>query len=280
LSFELEMLTGDPLPREFAEAFAAAGGRLWPLAQRIIFFDTIGSTNDVALALAPDMREGTVVIADEQTAGRGRYGRTWFSPPRTGLYVSIVITPSAVGAAAERARGLLTLAAGVALAEGIETAVGIRADIKWPNDLLVGPRKVAGILAETVASAGGISVETTPVVLGYGINVGAKSYPGELRDRATSLELELGRPVDRANLCTHALVAISRRCQDLRAGRFDAILDAWRAKAPASHGAHVSWSTPTGARSGVTTGIDDQGALLVRVGDQVERIVGGALIWN
>ncbi len=274
------MLNGDPLPREFAEAFAAAEGRLWPLGQRIIFFNTIGSTNDVAMAIAPDTCEGTVVIADQQTAGRGRYGRTWFSPPGTGLYVSVVITPFAVAAGAERARGLLTLAAGVALAEGIETAAGIQADIKWPNDLLIGVRKLAGILAETVANGAGVSGEAAPVVLGYGINVGTRSYPGELHDRATSLESELGRPVDRANLCTETLVAISRRYRDLLDGRFDAILDAWRAKAPASQGARVSWNTAVGPRHGVTAGIDDQGALLVRVGDRVERIVGGALTWN
>jgi BirA family biotin operon repressor/biotin-[acetyl-CoA-carboxylase] ligase len=192
----------------------------------------------------------------------------------------------------------------VALAEGIEVASGLPTVIKWPNDLLVGRRKLAGILAESVArdstdphgpakaavldphgpaKAGHYvpaASEISPsVVLGYGINVSAAAYPRELTDRATSLESELGRSVDRATLWAQTLVALSQRYRDLLDGRFDAILDAWRARAPASHGARVSWTTPTGPRSGVTAGIDERGALLVRHGDLIDRLVGGELTW-
>ncbi len=111
-----------------------------------------------------------MVIAETQTAGRGRRGRRWFSPPGSGLYVSLVLAPARARLAPERATALVTLAAGVALAEAIETATGLRPDIKWPNDLLVGPRKVAGILAEGVA---GSSRTIASIVVGYGINVGA-----------------------------------------------------------------------------------------------------------
>ena len=266
------------------EAFAAVRDRLPPLGDRIIFFNTIGSTNDVALELAACAgAEGAIVIADEQTKGRGRRGHPWFSPPRSGLYVSIVLRPSRARIDPDRATGLLTLAAGVALAEAIEAVTALRADIKWPNDLLVARRKLAGILAEgggrdTPARQGEVRRATT-VVLGYGINVGPTAPPTELGDRATSLESELGRPIDRAALCAETLAAISRRYQDLLAGRFDVILDAWRERAPSSHGVRVTWNTPSGPEAGVTAGIDDRGRLLVRVGDRMERIVAGELTW-
>jgi BirA family biotin operon repressor/biotin-[acetyl-CoA-carboxylase] ligase len=146
---------------------------------------------------------------------------------------------------------------------------------------MVARRKLAGILAETlgverrpVARPG-----TTHVVLGYGINIRSTAYPPDLRDRATSLETELGRPIDRASMCAETLAAVSRRYRDLLAGRFDAILDGWRSRAPGSRGARVTWSTPSGPGSGVTAGIDDRGALLARVGDRVETIVGGEVTW-
>ena len=112
-----------------------------------------------------------------------------------------------------------------------------------------------------------------------GINVGRMAYPPELVDRATALEVELGRTVDRAMLLAETLAALARRYDDLLAGRFDAILDGWGARAPGSRGAGVSWESPAGPRSGVTAGVDDRGALLVQVGDSIERIVAGELTW-
>jgi BirA family transcriptional regulator, biotin operon repressor / biotin---[acetyl-CoA-carboxylase] ligase len=303
----------EPLPAEFEEALTLARPRLGRLASTVLFFPTIGSTNDVASQLADrGGHEGAVVVADEQTAGRGRRGRTWFSPPASGLYVSVVLTPGRGHRMPDRATTLTTLAAGVALAEGVEHVTGLCADIKWPNDLLVGRRKLAGILAEaidvrrpvlepldagadgpgerrradapspsrsrdTIQEAG--ETRQPHVVLGYGINVRSAAYPPELGDRVTSLESELGRTIDRAALFAESLVALARRYDDLLAGRFDAILDAWRARAPASRGARVSWTAAPGLRTGVTAGIDDQGALLVQAGDRVERIVAGEVTW-
>jgi BirA family biotin operon repressor/biotin-[acetyl-CoA-carboxylase] ligase len=262
----------DPLPADFAEALERAGPRLGCLGSQIVFFWTVGSTSDVASALAARGDcEGTVVVAGTQTAGRGRRGRTWFSPPSSGLYVSLVLAPGRARVARDRAFSLLTLAAGVALAEAVELVAGLEVDIKWPNDLFVGRRKLAGILAE--------GVTRDAVVLGYGINVGPMAYPRELSDRATSLELELGRPIDRAILFAETLAALASRYDDLLEGRFDAILDAWRARAPGSRGARVSWETPAGSRSGITAGVDEQGALLVNLDDRTERIVAGELKW-
>jgi BirA family transcriptional regulator, biotin operon repressor / biotin---[acetyl-CoA-carboxylase] ligase len=262
------------LPADFGEAFDRAGLGLHGVGSTVFFFPSIGSTNDVALKLAArGGGHGAVVIADEQTSGRGRRGRAWFSPPGSGLYVSIVLSPARARHDPERATLLVTLMAGVALAEGVEASTGLRVDIKWPNDLYVARRKLAGILAE---AAPGIE---THVVLGYGINVGATSFPRELADRATSIETELGRRADRASLCAETVKAIARRYGDLLDARFDVILDAWRARAPASRGARVRWQTAEGTRTGVTAGIDDRGALLVDLGERVERIVGGEVIW-
>jgi BirA family biotin operon repressor/biotin-[acetyl-CoA-carboxylase] ligase len=282
------------IPRELADAIDRARPRLGRLASTVVFFETIGSTNDVALShsvspqppvpspqssapgpqpLSPS--EGLVVVADEQTTGRGRRGHAWFSPPGSGLFVSVVLAPAASAIDPARATTLLTLAAGVALSEGIEETTGLRVDLKWPNDLQVSRRKLGGILAES-SSAGSAS---DTVVVGYGLNVLSTAFPPELRERATSLESELGRPVDRYHLLVETLSALSRRYEDLLAGRFDAILDAWRRFAPAATGARVAWTTKAGAATGVTAGIDDLGALLVRTGDRVERIVSGEVTW-
>lgn len=272
-------LSPHPLPPEFAAALERCRDRLASTGARILYFDTIGSTNDVAASLAADgAAEGTVVIADAQTSGRGRRGRTWFSPPGAGLYVSVVLAPSRATHAPERAISLLTIAAGVALADAVERVTGLGPAIKWPNDLLVERRKLAGILAEGVALSHAAGLRA--VVLGYGINVGTAAYPPELADRVTSLESELGRPIDRARLCAESLASVTERYADLIAGRFDAILDAWRAKAFGARGARVEWDTVSGVRTGVTDGIDDMGALLVRTGDVVERIVAGEVRWG
>ena len=261
----------EQIPRELADALADAGARLGPFGRRVEYFSTIASTNDVAAhRAAPGDGEGLVFVADAQTAGRGRRGRTWFSPPGSGLYVSTIVVPRR-SRDSERAMLLTTLAAGVALVEGVKRVTGLAPSLKWPNDLYVGTRKLAGILAEGAGDA---------VVLGYGINIGNAAFPPELADRVTSLESELGRAVDRAGVFVETLCALARRYDDLLEARFDAILDAWRALAPAAVGSRVSWTTPAGEHRGVTAGIDDRGALLVRVGDSVERIVAGEVIWG
>jgi BirA family biotin operon repressor/biotin-[acetyl-CoA-carboxylase] ligase len=260
----------DTPPPEVFEAIRQRRPHLGPLGSRLLYFPTTSSTNDVAAALCaqPDA-EGTVVCADAQTAGRGRRGRQWFSPAMSGLYVSVILAPGRAKFP-DRATALLTLAAGVGLSEAVERNTGLGTDIKWPNDLCVGRRKVAGILAE---AAGG------RVVLGYGLNVYATACPPDLADRATSLEGELGRPIDRAALLADTLAGIAARYDDLLEGRFDAILDAWRKRAPGSHGARVVVQTPAGPAKGITAGVDECGALLVRADGRIERIVAGEVTW-
>jgi BirA family biotin operon repressor/biotin-[acetyl-CoA-carboxylase] ligase len=193
--------------------------------------------------------------------------------------VSIVLAPGRARVEPDRATMLLTMTAGVALAEAVEAMTSLRVDIKWPNDLMVSGRKLGGILAEAVPSGRPGARRALNIVLGYGINIGPMAYPPGLADRAISLESELGRSIDRGAMCVETLVALARRYADLLSGRFDAILDAWRERAPTSRGARVAWNTPEGPRSGVTAGVDDHGALLVHAGSRVERIVAGEVVW-
>jgi BirA family biotin operon repressor/biotin-[acetyl-CoA-carboxylase] ligase len=222
---------------------------------------------------------GSVVASEAQERGRGRLGRAWHSPPGPGLYVSVVLRPAGIagpaGAEVRSGPASITLTAGVALAEALQAATGLRASIKWPNDLVAGSRKVCGVLAEASTLAG----ELRHVVLGYGINVRAAAYPSELAGRATSIEAELGRTVDPADVFGESLACLAERLRQLADGGIDAILDAWRAWSPTSVGARVEVASAGGPLEGVTAGIDLDGALLVRIGGGIHRVVAGEVRW-
>ena len=266
----------DPVPEEFARALSATAARRGTFGSALYFFLETGSTNDIAAALAENAApQGTTVLASSQTAGRGRFGRAWFSPPGAGLYVSIVCRD-------ERAAPFLTLAGGVAVADGIRNATGLPVHIKWPNDIVVDGvraaerRKLAGILAEASSTPDGLQY----VILGFGINLGPAAYPPELADRATSIEVELGRPVDSAAVLAETLAVFAERFRELAQGDSGSILARWRELAPSSRGAAVEWDTIQGSITGISAGIDDDGALLVRVGDRIERIISGEVRWK
>ncbi|MBE3072639.1 MAG: biotin--[acetyl-CoA-carboxylase] ligase [Acidobacteria bacterium] len=259
------------LPDDLADAVARAGSRPGSFGADLLYFGTVGSTNDIAARFAlAGARDGTTVLAEAQSAGRGRMGRAWFSPPGAGLYASVIIRPETA-----QPVSLFTLVAGVALAEALRATTALPVDIKWPNDLVVGRRKLCGILAEGHASHGRLQ----HVVVGFGINLRSAAYPAQIADRATSVEAELGRPVERGTVLAASLAALAARYEDLRASRFGAILSRWRALSPCSSGAAIEWTTAGGAHRGVTAGIDDDGALLVRADDRVERIIAGEVRW-
>jgi BirA family biotin operon repressor/biotin-[acetyl-CoA-carboxylase] ligase len=266
-----------PVPADLAAAWQQHAARLGAFGRTPRYFEQAGSTNDIAAGLAAGgAEEGTTVVAAAQTAGRGRRGRAWYSPPGAGLYVSVVLRPTHAGSRAGAAP-LLTLASGVALAEAVRVATGLPVEIKWPNDLVIGrpPRKLAGILAEASTAEGRLD----HVVLGFGINLREAGFPEALAGRATSLERELGRPVDGASVLVESLAALASCYGELLQGRLAAILDRCRALAPGSRGETVEWDTAQGPRRGVTEGIDDEGALIVRVGPALERIVAGEVRW-
>ena len=256
------------VPDDLAAALGALRDRRPDLRLDVRWHAAVPSTMDVASALASAGAEAGVVMGtDQQTAGRGRRGRVWESPPGAGLYFSFIARPPA---SANAALPLLTLAAGVAVRHGIHAALGLAPDLKWPNDVMVGRRKLAGILAE------GLSVGTASqaVVIGVGVNLQPASYPPEVAARATSLEGELGRAVERGPVLAEVLAALSDHLATLERTPGD-ILQQWRAVSPSATGARVEWE----GRSGTTAGIDDSGALLIRSSSGIERVIAGELTW-
>ena len=261
------------LPADFREALDRVAARLGPFGRRILWYTETASTNDVAMSLIENGEpEGCVVAADAQSAGRGRLGRSWASPPGAGIYASLVLRP------APEIAPLVTLAAGVAVAEGIEAATGLPTRVKWPNDVFVegasgmaGGRKLAGILAE--------SASPSAVALGVGINVMPAAYPPEIASRATSIESELGRAVDRGLVFAECLAAVADRYRDLQAHRFAGVISAWRARAASTFGRRVEWDASGAVRDGVAHDIDGDGALLVRTDRDVVRVISGEVRW-
>ena len=241
------------------------------------YFDEIGSTNDAALRAAErGVAEGHVFIAGAQTAGRGRLGRTWYSPPEAGLYVSTIIRRSALAP-------WITLAGGVAVAQGIRESTGLPVQLKWPNDVVAvtgtafqSRRKLAGILAE--ASSGADAIQY--IVLGFGINLRQSVLPPELEGCAGSLEGELGRPVDGGVVLAATLVALHRLTEEVIASGPAALLAEWRRLSPSAEGGRVEWDGSSGTRTGVTAGIDADGALRVMTPEGLERIVSGEVRWK
>jgi BirA family transcriptional regulator, biotin operon repressor / biotin---[acetyl-CoA-carboxylase] ligase len=265
----------EPLPDDLSRALAATAVRRGCFGDPVYFFSETDSTNDVAASLAErNAPEGATVVASSQTAGRGRFGRPWFSPPGAGLYVSVVCRNRS-------AAPFVTLAGGVAVADGIRAATGLPVQIKWPNDIVVEAgaparrRKLAGILAEASSGADGLQY----VILGFGINLRPAAYPPELADRATAIETELGRPVDGGAVLAETLAGFADLFKGLATGQSEPLLARWRELAPSARGTRVEWETPEGIVGGVSAGIADDGALLVRVRDHIERIISGELRW-
>ena len=275
-SNEPENLTAaQDVPRDVVRAIARVAERAGVLGSRVLWLDSTTSTNDIAARLAESGAEdGTTVIAGTQTAGRGRHRRAWFSPPGAGLYVSIIVRPGA-GLDGTNPAVLLTLASGVAIAQAVRAVTGLLTRIKWPNDVLVGGRKLAGILAESAVQGGAVQF----VVIGFGVNLHAAAYPPELDSRVTSIEAETSRPPDRALILAEIIASMGERYADLRAGRFDVILSAWRQLAWSLPGARVEWDSPSGVVRGLAEDIDRDGALLVRVAGSLQRVVAGEVRW-
>jgi BirA family biotin operon repressor/biotin-[acetyl-CoA-carboxylase] ligase len=245
---------------------------------RFNYQEEVGSTNDLAMRAAERGEpEGTVFAAGAQTAGRGRLGRTWFSPAGAGLYVSTIIRREALAP-------WITLAGGVAVAEGIRAATGLPVEIKWPNDVVaVGGagfrrrRKLAGILAEAVSDGHHVQ----HIVLGYGINLFRAALPPELADRATSIESELGRTVDAGAVLAQTLVALNRATLEIERRGHEALLARWLVLAPSATGSRIEWQGPGGVTlAGVTAGLAPDGALLARTATGIDRILSGEIRWR
>jgi len=240
---------------------------------RIEYFGSIDSTSSEARRLAAaGAGEGTVVIAEAQTSGRGRLGRSWASPPLRNLYLSIVLRPQI--AVAEAAP--LTLVAGLAVVEAVSDWAP-QAAIKWPNDIVIDGRKVAGILTEMDADEDRVRC----VILGIGVNLNAvpEDFPEELRDKATSLRAATGQPIDRTAFAERLLVCVDARYTLFLAQGFAAIRPLWEQRSCLT-GRAVQIDGAGQRCTGVVSGISDDGSLLLRdaAGDETRLVAGDVTV--
>ena len=228
----------------------------------------VDSTNRVVMERArAGAPAGLVLVADHQTAGRGRLGRVWEAPPGSSLLVSVLLRPDVPVDQTH----LLTMAAALAAAEACEQVAGVRPSLKWPNDLLLGDpeRKLAGLLAES--DVRGETAEV--VVLGMGLNVNwPDEIPAGLGDVATSLNHHTGRAVDRDELLRGWLASLDRRL-----GALDKVRDEYLDRC-GTIGRRVRVDRAAGALEGAAVGIDGEGALLVEVDGRRERIEAGDVV--
>ncbi|HTX14048.1 MAG TPA: biotin--[acetyl-CoA-carboxylase] ligase [Candidatus Baltobacteraceae bacterium] len=225
--------------------------------RQVAFFDSITSTMHEASAMAAaGCPSGAAVVAEEQTAGLGRHGHTWHSEPGSGLYVSVVlrIPPHAV----------LTLALGLATAESIARVTDLQPDLRWPNDIMIGEKKTAGILVQLVDSA---------VIAGIGINVNHPSFPPEIAHEATSLRLAAGHPHSREELLTTLLPTIDSFCRMLTEAGPKPIIDLFEQHSTYARGKPVTVDQPGGTIAGITAGLDPYGFLKVRSADGQEHLI-------
>lgn len=234
------------------------GGRL--AGRAVHFLEQTDSTNSVAMALAREgAPAGTVVVAESQSAGRGRLARQWFSPAGSGLYASLILRPTLPLHDLPR----ITMAAGVALCRAVARATGVTPQLKWPNDLLLQGRKCGGILTET---DGLLAAGPPLVILGMGLNVNTPLavFPAELRDKVTSLAATTGQEFLRGPLLEALAEEVEAVVHRLEGGDFAGILAEWR-QHDGLLGQRLAWCTPQHTVvTGVSLGPDQEGRLHIR----------------
>lgn len=229
----------------------------------------VDSTNNRAKRLAEEgTPEGTLVVAESQTAGKGRRGRMWVSPKGTGIWMSLVLRPNIAPSGAS----ILTLVAALAVAAGIEEVTGLKAEIKWPNDIVIRGKKVCGILTEMSAELEDIHY----VVIGMGINANMEAMPEEIREKATSLFMESGVKVNRGQVIASVMRAMEEYYRTFqKTGDLSLLMREYEEKL-ANKGNEVTVFAPSGEYRGVSLGIDKTGELLVQLDDgTISRVVSG-----
>jgi BirA family biotin operon repressor/biotin-[acetyl-CoA-carboxylase] ligase len=237
--------------------------------KKVYHFFKIDSTNRVALELAQEEEpEGTVILAEEQTAGRGRAGRAWHSEKAAGIYVTLVLRPKLAPVQAP----LLTMMAGLSARTAVQAVSGLEVDLKWPNDLLVNGKKVGGILTEMMAEPNQVRY----VIVGIGLNVNQEKFPTELANVATSLRAASGKPQSRLEL----LVLLLREFENdynrfLREGSAS-IVERFEAVSSYARGKRVRVTSGDEVFAGITAGLGPEGLLKVRREDgQVVTVIAG-----
>jgi BirA family biotin operon repressor/biotin-[acetyl-CoA-carboxylase] ligase len=242
------------------------------IGRQVFYSNSLVSTNDLAKDLAvqgTEINDGSIVVTEEQTGGRGRLGRKWFSPKYRALCVSLILHPPVSPSEVSQ----VTMVAAVALAMAIRHETGVPAGIKWPNDLLVKGKKLCGILTELSAEIDKVNY----LVVGAGVNVNQEpeDFPEEVRDIATSLKIETGASVNRVRLLQAILTEFERWYQIWLDRGFSEILNKWREMSVSLH-CSVRIQSMDKSWVGWSEDVDEDGALLLRLPDgELQRVVAG-----
>lgn len=253
-----------------ADDLLARLGRTKVIGRDVRVFQETTSTNDVIEKLARDnVKEGVVVFAESQTKGRGRLGRRWVSPSRKGLWFSVLLRPEL----RPQETTQLTVAAATGLRRAIQANTGLNAKIKWPNDILINGKKAAGILTELSAELDRVKY----IILGIGVDVNltVAEFPAELRKLATSLKIETGKLIPRADLAVQILRELDHDYSRVCTGKFESVADEWEEHC-GTIGHSVTIQIGERRLHGRAESLDDDGALLFRTQyGQLERITAG-----
>jgi len=238
---------------------------------RIHHYYQVDSTmNEAARLAAAKAPQGALVVAEEQTAGRGRFGRSWFSPRGTGLYFTLILRPKLAPAAAP----ILTLLAGVAVAEALAELTDLPTDVRWPNDVLIRGKKCCGILVEMTAQPERVE----HVQIGVGVNVNQTAIPAELAAEATSLRRETGRAFSRVEILVSILDRMERYYDLLQERGAAPIVERFGEISSYARGKRVRVTDGPRVLTGVTVGLSPEGMLLVRRDDgQTESVLSGVV---
>lgn len=260
-------------------SLAGAAAALPPsrFSQRVHHAACVDSTNEVARRLGREGEpDGVLVLADEQTAGRGRRRRRWVSPAGAGLYASLLLRPEF---AAPESGAAVQLVAGIAAAEALEHFLSATVELRWPNDCDVAGRKIAGVLVEA-ESSGRSDTAFDFLVCGIGINVNhdAEDFPIELRDHATSIRLQVGHRVRRLDVLAALLAAFDEWESVWRRRGLAPIRGRWLELSPQTVNGSVRVQTDDGVINGVAAGLSQDGRLQVMVGEELREIAVGELV--
>lgn len=244
-----------------------AGLKTQIIGKNIQYFKETESTNIIAREIAGSVEEGTVVIAESQTGGRGRMGRKWISP-EGGIWLSIIVKPKIQPLYASR----ITFLAGVSVAKTIRS-YGLQAKIKWPNDVLINGKKVCGILTEIEAEID--LIDFCVVGIGIDANVDTESFPDEAKETSTSLKKELGSGINRVEFVQKLLEEFESLYLKFQKDGFSPILEEWR-NMSATIGEWVKITTQARTIYGEAIGVDSEGALVLETGEgKLEKVVAG-----
>jgi len=242
------------------------------IGQEIHYYPEVDSTNEVAKRLAQEgAPEGTIVIAESQRSGRGRRGKKWLSPSG-GVWMTIILRPDIPPSKAPQ----LTLVTGVAVAETMDQECRLDVGIKWPNDILIGEKKVCGILTEASANPHGL--EYVVVGIGIDLNVDVDNFPPELRKGATSLKQELEKEISGVKLVQQFLYNFETLYNDFKTGKFPEILTKWR-RLSKTIGTYVEVHKKGGIVRGEAVGVNREGVLILETDDgNLRKIISGECI--